>query len=324
MKKSKKILILAISGILLILAGASVYLGNTMVDYAIKRSGEGGNRNVSETPKNLSELVTLGVIQKNKIEQKAATKAFMETHSETAAEITSNDGLLLKGFYFENIDSDIWVISIHGYRSNHKSMQLFACGFYERGYNVLLPDLRGCGESEGDYIGMGWTDKNDILLWIKWILQKNPSAKIVIHGVSMGGATTMMVSGENPEGVIGYIEDCGYTSVWDIFASELKLRFDMPKFPIMYTADLSSKIRAGYYFSEASSVKQLKKTEKPVLFIHGTDDDFVPFFMLETVYQAKVKGKKYKLIAEGAGHGDAVYLLGKKYWYAVFKFIDSL
>ena len=103
----------------------------------------------------------------------------------------------------------------------------------------LTPDLRACGDTDGNYLGMGWLDRKDILSWIDWIVAQDSDARIVIHGISMGAATTMMTAGEDtPDQVVAFIEDCGYTSVWDTFSSELKLRFGMPEFPLMYTANL--------------------------------------------------------------------------------------
>ena len=88
----------------------------------------------------------------------------------------------------------------------------------EQGWNVLLPDMRTHGESEGKYIGMGWLDRLDVLKWIDLIRERDEQAQIILHGVSMGGATVMMTSGEAlPENVRAVIDDCGYTSVWDIF-----------------------------------------------------------------------------------------------------------
>ena len=58
------------------------------------------------------------------------------------------------------------------------------------------------------------------------IIEENPDAKIILHGISMGGATVMMCAGENlPSNVKGIVDDCGYTSVWDIFSDELSVLF---------------------------------------------------------------------------------------------------
>ena len=199
---------------------------------------------------------------------------------------------------------------------------LFRSPYYEAGYQVIAPDLRACGESEGDYVGMGWLDRKDVLQWIDYIIEQDPEAKIVVHGISMGAATTMMTAGEStPDNVKAFVEDCGYTSVWDIFSSELQLRFGLPEFPILYTASGVARLRAGYSFTEASALAQVARCEKPMLFIHGTADDFIPYEMMDTLYNAKPGDNKAELTAEGAGHGEAMYALGDSYWDTVFDFI---
>ena len=56
-------------------------------------------------------------------------------------------------------------------------MTKYVRNFYEQGYNVIAPDLRGHGNSEGDYVGMGWHDRKDVLIWIQQILKKDPMLK---------------------------------------------------------------------------------------------------------------------------------------------------
>ena len=138
----------------------------------------------------------------------------------------------------------------------------------------------------------------------------------------MGAATTMMTAGEHtPDQVKVFIEDCGYTSAWDIFANEMRLRFHLPAFPILHTANIISRIVAGYSFSKASALTQVAHCEKPMLFIHGTADDFIPYSMMNVLYQAKPGTNKASVTAEGAGHTEAMYVLGDRYWNTVFRFI---
>ena len=120
-----------------------------------------------------------------------------------------------------------------------------------------------------------------------------------------------------------FVEDCGYTSVWDIFSNELKLRFGLPEFPVLYSASALSSVKARYSFKEASALKQVASCEKPRMFIHGTADDFIPYEMMDTLYQAKPGDNKTSLTAEGAGHGEAMYVLGDAYWESVFSFLGQ-
>ena len=195
--------------------------------------------------------------------------------------------------------------------------------YAEKGFNILTPDMRSHGESEGKLIGMGWLDKEDVKLWIDYVLNIDPEAEIVLHGVSMGGATVMMTSGEDlPDNVKAIIDDCGYTSVWDEFTDEAKYLFNVSQFPILYTASAISKFRAGYSFQEASALEQVKKTKIPILFIHGSEDNFVNTNMVYSLYEA-CPTRKDLLVVEGAGHGQALYLDPDTYFDKVFGFIGS-
>ena len=125
-------------------------------------------------------------------------------------------------------------------------------------------DNRCHGKSEGKYIGMGWLDKDDLKCWINLIIEQNNNAEIILHGSSMGAATVLMASGDAlPNNVKAIIEDSGYTSVWDIFASEAKARFNLPTFPILNMFELVANVRAKYDIKEASAVEQVKKSNVP-------------------------------------------------------------
>ena len=79
---------------------------------------------------------------------------------------------------------------------------------------------------------MGWKDRIDVLQWMNIANEIfGDSTQMVVHGISMGGATTMMVSGEKQQPYVKcFVEDCGYTSVWDEFSHELKSSFHLPAF----------------------------------------------------------------------------------------------
>lgn len=218
-------------------------------------------------------------------------------------------------------ESKIWIIAVHGYTDSASFMVNASKKFLNYGYNVLMPELRAHGKSEGKYIGMGWLDRMDLQLWIDYLIATYGNIKIILYGISMGAATVMMTSGEKlPSNVRMIIEDCGYTSVWEEFAHELKYLFHMPTFPALYNANLITKIRAGYSLKKASAIKQIKKSKLPILFIHGDKDNFVPFYMLEKLYNTATCPKE-KLVIENAGHAEAQWIEPEKYWHTVRKFI---
>lgn len=236
--------------------------------------------------------------------------------------VTSKDGLKLHNYLLRNDSTDRWIITVHGYTSEGKLMASYARKFYAMGYNVILPDLRGHGQSEGDYIGMGWDERFDIIDLIQYIVDNNENSQIVLFGVSMGASTVMNVSGEElPSNVKAIIEDCGYTSAWDEFSYQLKELFGLPAFPMMHTASLFGKIRAGYWLGEASAINQVKKSTTPMLFIHGDSDTFVPSHMLDELYSA-AKVEKEKLIIAGAGHAKSKDVDPELYWSTIIDFIN--
>ena len=171
---------------------------------------------------------------------------------------------------------------------------------------------------------MGWPERLDVVKWTRAIASRDPQARILIFGVSMGGATAMDVAGETlPKQVKCIIEDCGYTSVWDEFALQLKDVFGLPTFPLLDAANVACNIRAGYDFHTASSVDQLKKATLPMLFIHGDQDTFVPYSMLDQNYAACASKVKQKLTVHGAAHAKSAQTDPELYWNTVDMFLAS-
>ena len=240
--------------------------------------------------------------------------------------LTSHDGLALHALYLPRPEpSHKYAVICHGYGSIPQDMGGFASRFYDMGYNILTPAARCHELSQGRYASMGWLERKDIVDWADALVEQDPDAEIVLFGVSMGGATVMMTAGEadlSPS-VKCVIEDCGYTSVWDEFAGQLQEMFGLPTFPVLDAASLVTQIRAGYGFKEASAVEQLKKNVRPMLFIHGEEDTFVPYSMLDVVYSACAGPDKERLSVPGAGHGEASWKDPELYWSTVGAFLDK-
>ena len=188
-----------------------------------------------------------------------------------------------------------------------------------------MPELYFHGQSEGDHARMGWFDRLDIKLWANLAADMWKGCPMVIHGVSMGAATTMMVSGEedlNPA-VKAFVEDCGYSSVWNQFKYELKEMFHLPAFPVMHVADLMCRLRYGWDFREASSLDQLSKCAKPMLFIHGDSDDYVPTGDIYLNYEAKTSGVKEMWLAPDTDHATAYMNHPEEYTARVRNFLNA-
>ncbi|WP_074482851.1 alpha/beta hydrolase [Streptococcus equinus] len=237
----------------------------------------------------------------------------------------TNQGLKQDAWYVPAaVETNKTVIVVHGFTNSKKDMKPYAWMFHELGYNVLMPDNMSHGDSEGQVIGYGWNDRLNVIKWAKLLTEENSDSQITLFGVSMGAAAVMMASGEEtlPKQVVNIIEDCGYSSVWDELKYQAKEMYNLPAFPILYEVSAVSKIRAGFSYGQASCVYQLKNNTRPILFIHGEDDSFVPTNMVYKNYRA-TKGEKDLYIAKGAEHAKAFESDPKTYIEKISAFLQK-
>ena len=247
-------------------------------------------------------------IDRNKAELAERTAKWLESAEREQISVTAEDGAVMKADLIREGSHD-WALIMHGYIRTRERTYNYARFYAERGYSVVLPDMRGHGGSGGSFVGMGWLDRLDVKKWTELIVSLDPEAEIVLHGVSMGGL---------PDNVKCVVADCGYTSVWDEFGSVMQSYTGLPEFPLLHTTSLAAKLIAGYSFDEASALEQVKKSGLPILFIHGSRDTFVPARMAEELYAAHPNGELY--IADGAAHGQAMYIDPEAYFTKVFGF----
>lgn len=304
-RRGLKIALIALAVLLVLAAGGLAFAGNYLFRFAL--DPQGGGMLSGYDP----EVDTL-----------EGDAAWFAEHSEDRW-MESRDGLKLHALYLPQGDSHKYAVICHGYGSIPQYGGRFAAWFYDQGYSVLAPAARAHELSQGRYAGMGWPERRDIVAWVDTIVEQDPQAEVVLFGVSMGGATVMMTAGEEDlsPAVKCVIEDCGYSSVWDEFAGQLDELFGLPAFPVLDAASLVTQIRAGYGFKEASAADQVAKTSLPILFIHGEEDDFVPYWMLDVVYDACASPDKEKLSVPGAAHGEASGVAPETYWATVEGFL---
>ena len=171
---------------------------------------------------------------------------------------------------------------------------------------MLTPDLRSSGKSEGKFVTMGLRESGDLVGWAQEIAARNADARIVLHGVSMGAASVMMAGASEalPSQVKAVVEDCGYTSAYDLLAYQMEASFRLPSFPGMNLLDWRCEQGAGFSLREASPLMAVRHARVPMLFIHGTADTLVPPAMAETLYAACTSEKKL-LLVPGAIHSAA-------------------
>lgn len=243
--------------------------------------------------------------------------------------LTTEDGTRLHAMYAQaGTPTPNTAVIVHGYTDN--AVRMLHIGYlyhHDLHYNILLPDLRFSGLSGGTHLQMGWLDRLDVLRWMKVAHERfsrpDTEARLVVHGISMGGATTVCVSGEPQAPYVRcFVEDCGFTSAWDEFKLELHQQFNLPPFPLLYAASLLTRWRYGWSFQEASALRQATRCTHPMLFIHGDRDTFVPTWMADSLYAVK-PGVKELWKTEGVGHATSYLKYRDEYTEKIRTFVGK-
>ena len=266
---------------------------------------------------------------------------------------------LVGKIYYANTDrngnptSNKWVYLVHGSQMNGQAMADAVGQMYlDQGYNILAPDSRGYGTSEGS-VAMGYVESLDVWDWLTYLNSTygDKCQQVIIHGVSLGGATTVFASGLEVNGktlkdqkVIGLVEDCGYTSLTGIIKGMLgssnssdasSTELSAKVLGISNKDNLSSlkgnlvdsvikkllisKIGVGLteenFDQYQNALDSLNRCNLPILIIHGTKDSTVPFENSTEIYNTAMANSKIPYVqrftAEGEQH--AFIILGNKY-----------
>ncbi|GAF20909.1 hypothetical protein JCM19047_573 [Bacillus sp. JCM 19047] len=317
MKKKTKRMLWSIGGVSVVLGGTLVAASFYLFTMAIARSTSNvdlyaGEEEAKEELENIAELMKRG-------EQWLATKEVERIEQQTY------DGLTLYGRYITNEEqTGKLALLLHGYRGGSSEMGLAGELYEEEGFDLFLPDARAHGESEGDYIGFGWLERQDQLNWLNKLIDEKGLKQIVIHGESMGASTALMVAGEVdlPKEVKVIIADSPYTAVDEELSHQMQNLFQIPSFPLLQMGSALTKLVAGYTFGEASALVQVKNETPPLLFIHGSADDLVPTYMSRELYDAAATKEKDLWIADGADHVGAKFTEPAVYYKQIWSFVN--
>lgn len=249
---------------------------------------------------------------------------WLKDHNAQDVYIKSYDGLKLHGLWIPAENPRGTVLFAHGYRSTMLVDFGLAFDFYhDHGMNLLIPEQRSHGKSEGRYITFGVKESLDMQDWLDYHNRQLATVPVILSGLSMGASTMLFLADkELPENVKGIIADCGFTSPRDILSSVFKRVIHLPASPTLWVTDMLARLFAGFSLDEQDTRRSLAKSRLPVIMVHGTDDGFVPCEMTKTGYAA-CTGQKQLLIVEGADHGVSFLVARDKYTAMITRFLDS-
>jgi fermentation-respiration switch protein FrsA (DUF1100 family) len=238
--------------------------------------------------------------------------------------VRSFDGLTLYGKYYEYAPGAPIELMFHGYRgSAERDMPGGAQRCFRAGRSALLVDQRASGQSDGSVISFGINECRDCLAWVDFAVKKfGPQRKLILTGISMGAATVMMAAGEElPDNVIGILADCGYSSPKEIICKVIR-QLGLPTKAMYPLVKLGAKLYGQFDLEANSPVDALKRAKKPVIFLHGEADDFVPCEMSKACFDVCASRKQLVTIP-GAGHGLAYPVDKERYLSALREFFGA-
>ena len=284
---------------------AGVYASHATTKYLIKLALD------REAPKRMAKKKIRGTDYGAEVEAmlSAASHALEEKVSERV-EIVSADGIRLVGHWYPCENAQRVIVAMHGWRSCwSRDFGTIADFWHNNGCSILFAEQRGQNNSEGDYMGFGLLERYDCRDWVKWVNQRCESKlPVYLGGISMGATTVLMASGlKLPENVRGIIADCGFTSPHAIWKHVVENNFHVPYGLSARAANDLCKKKINTGSRDYSAADALRESDIPVLFIHGTDDSFVPVEMTYESYKSCAAPKRL-LVVPGANHGMSYHL----------------
>ena len=308
MKKALIITAIVIGVLAVLITVVSHIITRTLIAIAIKRKG----------PKSIE-------IMRVKLAKTIRADSFQARINETGArlleknieevEITSRDGLRLVGHWYPCENAKRVLVAMHGWRSSwNMDFGMIADFWHNEGCSILFAEQRGQNKSEGEYMTFGYMERYDCLDWVNFVNERTENRyPVYLAGVSLGASTVLMAAGlDLPENVKGVIADCGFSSAYGIWSHVVKVNMKLSYGLRGKVIDAYCKKHIGATSKEISTVEAMRKTKLPILFIHGSDDMFVPLEMSFENYKACAAPKEI-LVVPGAIHGQSYDVDRRKY-----------
>ena len=236
--------------------------------------------------------------------------------------MTAGDGARLYAHYFPAENAKATILEFHGWHGSWDfDFSASAPCWHERGYNLLIVEQRGQGQSDGKYMTFGIAEQADVSQWVSWYQEHyDAQIPILIAGISLGGATVLMASDRDyPPQVKGIVADCGFSSGYEIVRYVGASFFHMPEHPMCDGINAWCRRRLGLDLRDHSALEAVRRAKLPIFFVHGQEDTFVPWQMSVAMHLACTSRKELWLV-EGAGHGQSFLVEPQEYLDRVEKF----
>jgi len=235
------------------------------------------------------------------------------------------DELTLRGWYLPAQEGKPVIIMVHGGEQNRADpgvqMLSIASGLVEHGYSVLMFDLRGHGESDGDMMSAGYHEKRDLLGAVDYVKGRG-FERIGVLGFSMGAATALMGAAESSD-IGAVVADSSFADLKDMMEPEFSKRTNFPQFflpPLLFVV----KIMYGVDFTAVKPIESVSEIAlRPIFFIHGELDEIVPLEHAYRLQQASQNPQSQLWVVPEAGHVKSYATQPEEYMSQITAFFDD-
>lgn len=256
-------------------------------------------------------------------------EALYNSASKEDITLKSFDGLNLTSTLIMNENpTNKFIVLVHGVSICYVGSLKYFDIFYKNGFNVLIVNQRRHGKSEGKYSTYGFYEKYDVNMWIEYLKSRFGNDIILgLHGESMGAGTVMETIPLN-DSIKFVIEDCGYSNFHELIGFQITHAYKnrlVRKIlsPSLIFANFFMKTKAKFSMKKIVPIDIVSSTSLPMMFIHGKEDYFVPWYMAVDLYKAKTKGYKELYLVEGAKHAEALEVNKILYEKKIMTFIEK-
>lgn len=234
---------------------------------------------------------------------------------------TSYDHKILHSRLYRNPNSKKVIIMFHGYRGTaRRDFSGFGMYMIKKGYNVLLVDERGHGESKGHSITFGYKEKRDVLSWVSFAKKElGNDIELTLAGISMGAASILFASQYIDEPV-KLICDCPFNTSSEVLVSFMK-KLKLKVWLIWPLTKLSSLLISHASLTKDNASKALKNSKAKVLIIHGDDDHVINHKFSYQIYLDNKEKVRYELFPK-TDHGVSFMTDTERYKKVVDEFLE--
>lgn len=263
------------------------------------------------------------------VENNLFDEALYNSASKEDITLKSFDGLNLTSTLIMNENpTNKFIVLVHGVSICYVGSLKYFDIFYRNGFNVLIVNQRRHGKSEGKYSTYGFYEKYDVNMWIEYLKSRFGNDIILgLHGESMGAGTVMETIPLN-NSIKFVIEDCGYSNFYELIGFQITHQYKNRLVrrilrPSLIFANFFMKTKAKFSMKKIVPIDIVSSTSLPMMFIHGKEDYFVPWYMSVDLYKAKTKGYKELYLVEGAKHAEALEVNKILYEKKIMTFIEK-